>query len=33
MVDVDVESGTVTLEGGEKLEADLLIGELFRHDN
>lgn len=26
-VDVDVEAETVTLEGGEKLDADLVIGE------
>jgi hypothetical protein len=38
-VGVDAETGTVTLEGGEKLDADLVIGELedllysWRHDN
>jgi salicylate hydroxylase len=38
-VDIDAETGTVTLEGGEKVDADLVIGELedllhsLRHDN
>lgn len=32
VVDIDVESGIVTLESGEKIESDLVVGEIYDHN-